>query len=436
MQLFRSTTYSIKVILFLALILRLSALLLMDIHPVSDAGAYVRVADNIINGQGFTDNGSVTAYRLPGYPAFLAGVFSIAHSITLVQILQVLIDVCSCLFLFRIGSQLFSTKAGLIAALIWAVLPSAIVHTGFMLTETLFTSLFLGSLVLLLYKNNQTEFSFDRVRLLAIGVLWGVCSLIKPNIMLAPISIILLCFTKERWITAKALSYIGVVIAGMTLILAPWMVRNYMNFGKATLSTNGGVNFWIGNNPLATGTYNYPPDNPIESVAGEVTQSELGYKLGWEFVRSHPLKTIMLAGKKTAYMFVLDSPVAIALSHGGATSAESSTYRDLYRQTPLWLLVLINLPYCVLIIAGIAGFSRSYSSSVVLLLFIGFWLFTHVVYFGGARFHFPILPLFALGAASLSIPVFSQKRRLIVPGILSTFLLVLWCAEIFTVFFH
>lgn len=436
MQLFRSPTYTLRVILFLALILRFVALLCMDIHPVSDAGAYVRLAENLMNGNGFTDNGSITAYRLPGYPVFLAAVFSISHSIPLVQIVQILIDVCSCFFLFRIGSLLFSAKSGLVAALIWAVLPSAIVHTSFMLTETLFTSLFLGSLTLLFYKKNQAEFSFGRGRLFAIGVLWGVCSLIKPNIMLAPISIFLLCFVKERKITAKVFGYIGVVIAGMTIVLAPWVTRNYMSFGKATLSTNGGVNFWIGNNPLATGTYNYPSDNPIESVSGEVTQSELGYQLGWEFVKSHPLKTIVLAGKKTAYMFVLDSPVAIALSHGGATSAEGSTYRDLYKQTQWWLLALINLPYCLLIIAGIVGFSRSYYSSALLLLFIGFWLFTHAVYFGGARFHFPILPLFALGAASLPIPVLSQKRRLIVPGILSALLLVLWGAEIFTVFFH
>jgi len=434
LQLFQSTKRLLLVILFLALALRLLALLFLDIHPVSDSGEYIHLAESLISGHGYAYNGLPTAYYLPGYPTFLVVFFSIIPNILFVQIVQIMLDVCSCFLLFRIGSLLFSERSGLFAALIWAVLPTAIVLTTFILTETLFTTLFLASITQLFYKKNKI-LSLTSGRLFTVGILWGLCSLIKPNLILAPVSIILFFILKEHRIVTKIFVRTGIIIAGMTIVVSPWIIRNYLSIGEVTLSTNGGVNFWIGNNPSATGTYNYPPNNPIESITGEVNQNKLGYKLGWEFIRTNPVRSLVLVGKKTAYMFVLESPLAIALLNGGATSVQGVSYRELYRQTPWWLLVCINLPYCILIIAGIFGFSRTFSSSALILLLIGLWIFTHAVFFGGARFHFPILPLFALGATSIDISVLSKKRHLLLPGILSTFLLILWTAEIYTVFF-
>jgi hypothetical protein len=67
------------------------------------------------------------------------------------------------------------------------------------------------------------------------------------------------------------LLFVGLLIAGMAyrrhrrwasvamlgaflVCLAPWAVRNWaIHHQFVLISTNGGFNFWIGNNPLATG---------------------------------------------------------------------------------------------------------------------------------------------------------------------------------------
>src|SRR5260370_18163777 len=56
----------------------------------------------------------------------------------------------------------------------------------------------------------------------------------------------------------------------MLIVILPWSARNYALFGEpVAISTSGGINLWIGNNPTVTGlsgSYRDPPDwRPGES---------------------------------------------------------------------------------------------------------------------------------------------------------------------------
>jgi hypothetical protein len=76
----------------------------------------------------------------------------------------------------------------------------------------------------------------------------------------------------------------GVNLAfGTAIVVLPWTIRNYVQFNKFILvSNNGGVNFWMGNNPNAYGGFYFPRDdsNPLLPLIGdEIAVNERSYQL-------------------------------------------------------------------------------------------------------------------------------------------------------------
>ena len=50
------------------------------------------------------------------------------------------------------------------------------------------------------------------------------------------------------------------LILSAAAVISPWTLRNYRVHGEWILiSSNGGINFWIGNNEQATGEFIEPP---------------------------------------------------------------------------------------------------------------------------------------------------------------------------------
>jgi hypothetical protein len=47
---------------------------------------------------------------------------------------------------------------------------------------------------------------------------------------------------------------LGIALIVAVLVISPWLIRNYLLFGKCVFSTNAGITFWNGNNPFTTGS--------------------------------------------------------------------------------------------------------------------------------------------------------------------------------------
>jgi len=421
-------------VLFFALLLRLFTFFFVEIEPVSDALDYIHIAQELINSHQFVIDGQSTAYRLPGYPFFLAGLFSIFKSVQFVQIIQIFLDICSCYLIYKIALVYTSPRKSIIACLAWAVFPSAIVQTLFLLTETLFTTLFLSAFLLYL-KNDNSKNDLNRLPMLVLGIVWGICCLIKPFMIFAPLSFIVIAIAKREKLTTHTFQKIALTFIGILCIIIPWMTRNYRTFNEFSLGSNGGVNFWIGNNPMATGTYYFPDNNPLDSISDEFKRSSYGYKAGLDFIKHNPNKSAILAIKKVGYFFSLESPLIIAIAQMDELYTKKTSYRTLYKNTPIGLLLLFNAPYCIIIMCGIVGLCHRTNMLLPTLYFILFWIFIHIVYFSQNRFHFPVLPLFIVAAAGLS-PKNNMTRlsMLSSAGLIFAFLSIV-AAEIYVVWF-
>lgn len=184
-----------------------------------------------------TDNGHLrpTLIRLPGYPAFLAAIFSVfgLEHYTAVMVVQALIDTNTCLVIAALALELMNAKAAKAAYLLSALCPFIANYVAAPLTETLaiFASahaLFYGARGI---KNSQT----GRPAMLtwfAAGVWTAVGILLRPDggIMLVTLGLglaVLLVRSpyKRRVILA------GALLAVTSLApLIPWTIRNWRTF--------------------------------------------------------------------------------------------------------------------------------------------------------------------------------------------------------------
>jgi 4-amino-4-deoxy-L-arabinose transferase-like glycosyltransferase len=202
---------------------------------VNDSFIYGDIAKNWLQHgvYGVTDAGRIvpTFIRLPGYPAFLAFVFAIfgLEHYRAVLILQLFVDLGTCLLCASIAFRLLGERSAKAAFLLAALCPFLANYSAAALTETLevfFTALAFDALL----------------RALASGVIrdWILCgfacsaaTLLRPDGALLPLVIVLYLlslalFPKERNTSRTQIVRAAFLVAMMAVLpLIPWTIRNW-----------------------------------------------------------------------------------------------------------------------------------------------------------------------------------------------------------------
>ena len=152
-------------------------------------------------------------------------------------------------------------------------------------------------------------------RFLLCGVIFGLQTLNRPNVLVAVVGMIAVLVLLRRARTA------ALVLAGVLVALAPVLIRNAIVSRQFALSSSqGGLNFFIGNNAAATGQYVAVPGvrgniegqaedtrKVAEAAAGralsdaEVSAHFTGLASSW--IRSNPGAAARLFVKKLALVF-------------------------------------------------------------------------------------------------------------------------------------
>jgi 4-amino-4-deoxy-L-arabinose transferase-like glycosyltransferase len=245
-------------IIALAFSIRTAWILYVQSIPISDFAWYDERAWGIASGLGYVDgNGSATAYRPVGYPAFLAAIYKLfGHSWVAGQVANAILGAIIVLFTYVVATRITSSIRARMSALVVAFSPSHIAYSSVLGTEMLFTTRILLVLILTL---RHTE-SPSKSGILLLGVALGMAWLVRGTMMLFPV-VLLILFVQSGRTVGKSAGHVALVVAVAFLVGIPWTMRNSIVFDTPVLvSTNGGVNFWIGNGPGATGAYRELPD--------------------------------------------------------------------------------------------------------------------------------------------------------------------------------
>ena len=158
---------------------------------VDDSRLYADIAENWLQHgvYGITNSGEVvpTLSRLPGYPAFLAGVFAIFgwSNFRAVLLIQVLIDLGTCFLIADIARRMICDRAAKAAFVLAALCPFLANYAAAALTETL--EIFFSALTLDLAVRGIASLR-DHASSMRRSVIWlgsglsaGACILLRPD---------------------------------------------------------------------------------------------------------------------------------------------------------------------------------------------------------------------------------------------------------------
>lgn len=177
-----------------------------------------------------------TYTRLPGYPAFLAGIFALfgMEHYRAVLFVQMFVDIGTCLLIADLARRLLSERAAKIAFLLAALCPFFANYAAAALTETL--EIFFTTLALDLALMGLTRRSFSPWA--GCGLAIGACILLRPDggLLLAGVGLYLLWMAViARWERESVwhLAVAALLVATFAATpLVPWTLRNLRTFHK------------------------------------------------------------------------------------------------------------------------------------------------------------------------------------------------------------
>jgi len=212
---------------------------------VDDSRLYANIAENWMQHGVYavTNSGVImpTLSRLPGYPAFLAAIFTLfgIENFRAVLLVQVVVDLGSCLLIADLARRLISERAAQAALVLAALCPFLANYAATALTETLeifFTVLALDLAVRGLAVGQDDSPPRRGAVWLACGLSIGAGILLRPDggILLMTIGGYLLWIFSHSMMRPsqgagypRAILVAGVLVGlGATAPLVPWTLRN------------------------------------------------------------------------------------------------------------------------------------------------------------------------------------------------------------------
>jgi 4-amino-4-deoxy-L-arabinose transferase-like glycosyltransferase/Flp pilus assembly protein TadD len=214
-----------------------------------DLATYDTWARRILSGDVL---GSRVFYQDPLYPYLMALVYRVfGPDVLFVLVLQVIGNAAAVFVIHRLGTSLFSQASGAAAAWMAALYAPAIYYAGKPEKASLAALVLALAAAALLSAERRDGGAW---RWWGAGALFGVCSLLRGNVLVVAGAAVVL-FLVHRRIKAAALLALGVAS-----VLAPVLIRNQVVGEDWVFTTSqAGANLFIGNNAgNVTGTYAVP----------------------------------------------------------------------------------------------------------------------------------------------------------------------------------
>lgn len=269
-----------------ALVLRLLVFLGYLMHDQryfqTDSRTYDLVAASIASHKGVVSpDGSLQTHRVPGYPLFLAILYTMNHSHFFALLVQIFLAAFIPVLVYRLGRKVFpdQRKVASLAGIIASVHIGFVLYSGFLMTETLFIFLFLifmyyfmdssidegsrmavspfgfvlpdsgedGYISPLMTRNISLRALRARpdallTNALIAGFFLGLVSMVRPvGHYMMPVIIVALLLKEQTW-RQYFKSMIALIFA-WGVVVAPWLIRNYLFTGALFFHTLPGGHF-------------------------------------------------------------------------------------------------------------------------------------------------------------------------------------------------
>ena len=401
-------------IFFFSFVLRLIYLSQMSSNPyftlpTMDALYHDLWAQSIAQGNWIGDQ---VFFRAPFYPYFLGTVYKLfGHNYFIPRLIQHLIGSLSVILIYFLARKLFNRKVAILSVILSSIYGVLIYYEDELLLDFLLT--FFGVLLILLL--HRTEDNPGKSKFFLAGLVTSLFAITRPNILVfIPFVLVWILLLLKIELKRKIVFSLFFLI-GLFVLILPITVRNYL-VGKdlVLISSQGGINFYIGNNPQADGTSAFLPpygdDWEYQDAVYEVQRSigkiprpsevsDHYLKKGIDFIIHSPRKFLSLFLKKT-YLFW--------------NSFEISNNQDIYFFRQYSSLIRI-LPVGFWIIGplslvGILLSLKSWKKYFLVLTFVLSYSFSVLLFFVNSRFRLPVLPFLIVFSSFALIQLFEYLK--------------------------
>ena len=396
---------------------------LLELRGGMDPEYYFSFALQVVHGDLLA--GNEVFFISPFYIYFLAGVFAVfGGNPVAAYAVQVLLGVAAVGLIYLAGREAFGVRAGLLAAALMALDGILTFYEVTLLPESV--APFLTALLLWLLVRADSRRS--AAAWLGAGISLGLLGLTRPNSFLfAPLGLL---FALRPW-RRPSLRAAGAFIAGVALMVLPVTARNYARGHDLVLaSSQGGLNFYIGNGPEASGTYRAPPEvsasisgqeKDTRRVAEAALQrslkpsevSDYYYGLAWAQIRRVPGQWLELLFWKTLFLC------------NGAEVALNLSY-PFFRNEVSWPLQVLFAGFGVIFPLGVLGLGlarKTGKSAGLIAAFLAAYAVSIILFFVADRYRIPLhLPLLLFAGLALDRWLRFWQERAFLPAAVSVLL--------------
>jgi 4-amino-4-deoxy-L-arabinose transferase-like glycosyltransferase len=349
-----------------------------------------------------------TALWPPGYPLMLSAVYFVTDdSVTAARLANVVFGSLTVAFVYLIALRLFGRAAAICAGIALALMPSHVLFTSILLSETFYGFVLSGLLAWCVY----FVFGRDRPMLPAIaaaGVLTAAAGMVRGEAMAFGGVIALLMLYEWRM---KALAPLALFALGALLIVGPWTLRNQLTMGEAIAGTTGsGRVAFQGHNPNSDGG---PSLDAVFQLEADIIKAhpglglkelelysrEEGSRLAREWALDHKIKEFKLVGRRMHLLFRSDEAGVTWLQSNRPWFSPSTADR-LINFSTAWFWGLAAL---ALASAPIWFRWRDMRRMVVFAVVPYYIIVFGVLFIGDPRYHYALyIPMAVLGGVGIA----------------------------------
>jgi tetratricopeptide (TPR) repeat protein len=358
-------------------------------------------------------------FMTPLYSYFLAAVYRLfGRDLLLVRMIQAGLGSATAVLVYLLGRDVFDRRVGVLAGLLTASYGALIFYD----CSILLTPLLVFLTVLALFVLARADGTGRPVLYLAAGGVLGLAAIGRAAALASAAVAVLWMLLSPRTreersgnagSRAPVLRQVALVVLGVLVVVAPVTVRNFVvERDFVPITSNGGLNFFIGNGDGATGGYVKPQGLDIvtdpdgQDVAERALQRRLkpsevsGYWYGraWANIRANPGPWAKLMVRKIAFV----------MSSYELPQLENYDFQKRYSA-----LLALPLPGFALIAPlGLLGLGLTFRRRLprLLALYASVYLLSIAAFFVVARYRLPVVPVLIILAAYATIELVRRAR--------------------------
>jgi 4-amino-4-deoxy-L-arabinose transferase-like glycosyltransferase len=381
------------IIIAVAFVLRLAWAAAIPVIPISDGTVYDSLARMLAEQgvYGWAYDRPTARWPVGTSAIYAALYFIFGHHFLPIVALNIAMSMAIVGLTFWLCKLLFNENKAIIAAGLMAIWPSNVMYVTVLSSELPFTFFVLIGFAAWFHPGQSKMFCG-----IGSGLMFAAATYVRPVALLLPI--VLWLSAMPNWARLRAqTSTLILALVVAAIAIAPWSIRNAQLFGHfVMMSTNGGINLWIGNNPNADGYFMGTPPTPPN--VNEAEEDQLLGQEARQYILEKPGAFVLRTIKKTVILH-LGETIAVHWNEQGI--------RQRFGESMLFPLKLLTQSYwtAVLLVAfvGLAVMIRRVGLLHTMLhpivLTWAYFTAVYAVVFGADRYHFPSHPFIAMLAA-------------------------------------